>query len=162
MIRKLMGLALASTALASAAQAADVVAGAGAKIVAPLQIENTTDLYFGTIAPSLTDNDVVQVSFDGSKDCGAALSCLSDDHTAAAFAVSGAEGQSYTIALPTQATIRNGNGDEMTIANFAGSKPNGTLANGTDSFTVGGVLNVAARQAAGDYQGTFVVTVEYQ
>jgi hypothetical protein len=154
--------ALSGFALVAGAQAADVTSDAGAKIVAPLQIENVTALYFGTIAPSLTQADGVLVAPDGSKECGQALSCLSDDHTAAAFQVSGADGYSYTIALPTETTIRNANGDEMIIENFAGSKANGTLANGQDDFTVGGYLNVAANQPEGDYTGTFVVTVEYQ
>lgn len=162
MIRTVMGIALASTTLLTAAQAADVVADAGAKIVAPLEIENTAALYFGTVAPSLTDDDTVAVKADGSKVCGAELSCLTDDHTAAEFAVTGANGQSYTITLPREAKIANGDGDEMEITNFAGSKASGTLSGGKDSFTVGGILNVAAKQPEGDYKGTFVVTVEYQ
>jgi hypothetical protein len=154
--------AVSGLALFAGAQAADVTSEAGAKIVAPLQVENITALYFGTIAPSLTQADGVLVAPDGSKECGQALTCLSDDHTAAAFQVSGADGFSYTIDLPNEAIIRNANGDDMKIENFAGSKGNGTLANGQDDFTVGGYLNVAANQPEGDYTGTFVVTVEYQ
>lgn len=50
----------------------------------------------------------------------------------------------------------------MDVDNFTGSKANGTLTSGADSFTVGGTLDVAANQAAGEYTGTFTVTVEYQ
>jgi hypothetical protein len=158
----IIAAAVSGMAITAGAKAADVTSEAGAKIVAPLQIENVTALYFGTIAPSLTQADGVLVAPDGSKECGPALSCLSDDHTAAAFQVSGADGQAYTIALPTETTIRNTDGDEMVIENFSGSKANGTLASGQDDFTVGGYLNVAANQPEGDYTGTFVVTVEYQ
>lgn len=146
----------------AAAQAATADAGAGAKIIAPLQIAKKTDLYFGTIAPSLTDDDSVVVGADGSRTCGPALTCLSADHTAALFAVTGEADAVYTVSLPDSIAISNGAGAEMKVSNFASSKDSGTLASGTDSFTVGGTLAVAALQAAGRYTGTFTVAVEYQ
>ena len=146
----------------SAANAATTDGTAGAKIIAPLQIAAKADLYFGTIAPSLTTADTVLVTVDGDKKCGAALTCLTADHTAAAFAVSGEADAVYTISLPDAIEIANGNGDAMKVYAFTGSKTSGTLVNGTDSFTVGGELAVAAMQPAGKYRGNFVVAVEYQ
>ncbi len=157
--------AVATAALivsAGVAQAATTDAGAGAKIIAPLQIKKVTDLYFGTIAPSLTKADTVLVAFDGSRKCGPALTCLTADQTAAEFGVSGEADAVYTISLPGKISIVNGNGDEMVVSNFAGSKDSGTLVEGTDSFTVGGELAVAALQPAGKYSGSFTVAVEYQ
>jgi hypothetical protein len=156
-------VALAAISLsAGAAQAASVEAGAGAKIIAPLQIAKKTDLYFGTIAPSLESADKVVVGFDGSRKCGPTLTCLTADHTAAAFAVSGEADAVYTVSLPDSIKIANANGDAMLVSDFSGSKAAGTLVNGNDSFTVGGTLDVAARQAAGKYTGSFTVAVEYQ
>ena len=146
----------------SAANAATTDGTAGAKIIAPLQIAKKADLYFGTIAPSLTTADTVLVSVDGDKKCGAALTCLTADHTAAAFAVTGEADAVYTIALPDSIEISNGNGDLMKVTDFTGSKASGTLVQGADGFTVGGTLNVAAMQAAGKYSGSFTVAVEYQ
>ncbi|MCI5043249.1 MAG: DUF4402 domain-containing protein [Aquisalinus sp.] len=143
------------------ASAADVDVSAGAKIIAPLQLSNATALYFGTIAPSLTDADTVVVSPSGAKTCGVELTCLSDDHTAAQFNVTGEPNRSYTIQLPDTIQISNGS-ETMTVDSFTGSKAAGTLASGTDSFSVGGTLEVAANQASGEYTGTFVVSVEYQ
>lgn len=77
---------LASLAAATSANAQSADAGAGAKIIAPLEISNVTDRYFGTIAPSTTVADTVTVLADGSRKCGPALTCLTADHTAAAFA----------------------------------------------------------------------------
>ena len=57
--------AFASLAAATSAQAQSADAGAGAKIIAPLEISNVTDLYFGTIAPSTTVADKVVVLADG-------------------------------------------------------------------------------------------------
>lgn len=147
---------------AGAANAAEVDAGAGAKIIAPLDISKTTDLYFGTIAPSLTQNDAVTVAADGSRQCGPALTCLTADHTAAAFAVTGEADAVYTISLPTAIKIANDTGEAMTVSDFTSSKASGTLAAGRDVFSVGGKLAVAALQAAGRYTGTFTVAVEYQ
>jgi hypothetical protein len=152
----------AITLSAGAANAASVDAGAGAKIIAPLQIAKKTDLYFGTIAPSLDTADQVVIGFDGSRKCGPALTCLTADHTAATFAVSGEMDAVYTVSLPGAIKIVNGNGDAMVVSNFAGSKDQGTLFGGNDSFTVGGTLDVAAMQAAGKYTGSFTVAVEYQ
>jgi len=159
---KYIAMAAAAVALSTPAFAAEVDADAGAKIIAPLQISNSTALYFGTIAPSLTAGDQVVVSPAGAKACGAELTCLTDDHTAAEFNVSGEADHSYTIQLPDSIQISNGAGGAMTVDSFTGSKSGGTLVAGTDTFTVGGSLSVAANQASGEYTGTFVVEVEYQ
>lgn len=154
--------AVSLSAVAASAAPVTAESGAGAKIIAPLQIENTASLYFGTVAPSLTQGDVVIVSPDGDKNCGAALTCLTADHTAAAFDVKGEADAVYTISLPGGIEITNDKGDAMKVFDFTGSKDNGRLVKGEDSFTVGGTLNVEARQAAGKYTGRFVVAVEYQ
>ena len=160
--QKLLAMIAAATLVAGQALAVDVETDAGAKIVSPLQISNLTALYFGTIAPSLSAGDTVIVSPTGAKTCGAELTCLTEDHTAARFNVTGEADASYTIDLPTSIQISNGAGSNMTVNNFTGSKSNGTLVAGEDDFTVGGTLAVAANQATGEYTGTFTVTVEYQ
>lgn len=152
--------ALSVSAVPAAAQQAD--AGAGANIIAPLQISKNTDLYFGTIAPSLTDAGIVSVNADGSRVCGPQLTCLTVDHTAANFSVTGETDASYTIALPSTIQIANGVGDTMDVYDFTGSKSGGVLGGGTDSFDVGGKLAVSAAQPAGVYSGSFTVSVEYQ
>lgn len=152
----------AALAAASAANAATADAGAGAKIIAPLEISRTADLYFGTIAPSTTQADTVIVDADGNRKCGPALTCLTSDHTAAAFAVTGEADAFYTISLPEEIKIVNAKGTAMRVAKFSGSKANGQLLKGQDSFTVGGMLEVGVRQEAGQYKGSFTVAVEYQ
>ncbi len=149
---------------ATAANAAPVTAeaGSGGKIIAPLEIRNISSLYFGTVAPSLTQGDNVVVTPAGDKKCGAALTCLTADHTAAAFDVNGETDIAYTISLPDSIAITNDKGDGMKVFAFTGSKNNGRLVMGADSFTVGGTLDVGVRQAAGKYTGRFIVAVEYQ
>ena len=149
-------------ATAGAANAATADGSAGAKIIAPLQIAKKVDLYFGTIAPSLTTADTVIVNPKGARKCGPALTCLTEDHTAALFAVSGEADAVYTISLPGGIEIQNDNGDTMKVYDFKGSQDSGTLVSGNDSFTVGGALDVDALQPAGTYTGSFTVAVEYQ
>jgi len=153
---------LAVSAISNSAHAADATGNAGGVIIAPLQISKVTDLYFGTIAPSTTAADTVVVSAAGAKTCGAELTCMTADHTAAAFDVTGQADNVYTITLPSTVSISNGAGGSMDVSSFTGSKATGTLTSGADSFTVGGTLAVAANQAVGTYTGTFVVAVEYQ
>lgn len=163
MNKLLMGVAaLATVGLSGAANAATADAAAGAKIIAPLEISRTADLYFGTIAPSTTVADKVSVSADGARQCGPALTCLTSDHTAAAFAVTGEADAFYTISLPSEIQIVNAKGTAMRVSDVSGSKSKGQLLNGEDSFSVGGTLEVAARQEAGQYKGSFTVAVEYQ
>ena len=160
-IMTISAIALAALS-AGAAVAATADGDAGAKIIAPLEISRTADLYFGTIAPSTTQGDKVVVAADGSRKCGPALTCLTSDHTAAAFAVTGEADAFYTVALPKDIKIVNENGTAMRVGDFSGSKAKGQLLKGEDSFTVGGTLEVAARQEAGKYTGSFTVAVEYQ
>ena len=155
-------VALFALAAGAPALAQEADADAGALIVAPLEIKNVQDLYFGTIAPSVDQADTVAVAPDGSRDCGPALTCLSTDHTAAGFVVRGEADEIYTISLPREIRITNNKGETMVINDVVGSKPSGQLLKGEDSFTVGGTLAVAARQAAGRYNGTFTVAVEYK
>ncbi len=154
-------VAVAGAATANSAPV-NAEVSAGARIIAPLEITNTVSLYFGTIAPSLTRSDNVVVTPAGDKKCGAALTCLTTDHTAAAFDVKGEADAVYTISLPGGIEVTNDKGDVMKVYGFTGSKDNGRLVKGEDSFTVGATLNVGIRQAAGNYTGRFVFTVEYQ
>lgn len=161
-IATLTAVALGTLAMAGSAHAQDADAQAGALIVAPLQIENQRALYFGTIAPSVDSADTVVISPAGAKNCGDELTCLSNDHTAAAFAVSGDPLRSYTIELPDSIQIASGD-NEMTVDNFSRTASAGQLnASGEENFNVGGQLNVGANQASGEYTGSFTVSVNYQ
>ncbi len=75
--------------------------------------------------------------------------------------MTGAVGQTYSITLPSSATLTSG-GNTMTVDTYtddAGATP--TLPGGSDTFNVGATLNVGADQAKGSYSGTFLVTVNY-
>ncbi len=162
---KLLGVTALTLSVAAVSNASEVDSDAGAKIVAPLEITNTASLYFGTIAPSLDQDENIFVDSTGIRDCGSAVTCLTNDHSAAQFTVSGEDGMSYYINLPGDGEVElsNGSGGTMSVSSFVSSKADeiGTLTGGTEDFAVGANLSVTANQPTGDYVGTFAVSVEY-
>lgn len=159
---QMMKAALAASVLtlgmtAVSAQAATATADARATILSPVVVTKTSDLEFGVIANG-TSGGTVTVSTAGARTCGAGLVC-SGAVTAAGFGVVGVTAQTVGISVPANVTL-NGGGSSMTATLSASDAT--IVLDGTDAFTVGGVLTVGAAQASGAYTGTFTVTVNYQ
>ncbi|MFB3150089.1 MAG: DUF4402 domain-containing protein [Alphaproteobacteria bacterium] len=133
-----------------------------ATILAPISISAGGDMDFGTMVPTGIPGGTVTVTPAG------AISSVDVDlfggfPAAAAFDVTGASGQAYSITLPLNGTVAlTGPGAPMAVDAFtddAGANP--ILVGGSDTFNVGATLNVGATQASGTYSGTFSVTVNY-
>lgn len=138
---------------------------AAATIVGPIAISNTAVMNFGNVAVSAAAGTVV-LTPAGSRSVtgGCTLPATTGTFTAASFNVTGADGYSYAITLPsTPTTISNGV-INMTVDTFT-STPSGTgtLGGGSQVLNVGATLNVAGNQAAGPYLSAtpFDVTVNY-
>lgn len=162
---KFMKAALASSVLvasamgANAANAATASADAKANILQQVTVTSDgSDLDFGTIVSGASAGTVA-VSALGARSCTASIVC-SGTTTAAGFNVSGTENATVTVSTDTSVTLTNVNSDTMS----ASLTPSVTsiVLDGTDAFTVGGTLSVAAGQADGAYVGNFDVTVSYQ
>ncbi|MFZ4402188.1 MAG: DUF4402 domain-containing protein [Bacteroidales bacterium] len=145
---------------------------AGAKIVAPISITETSALHFGTMAVLAGSPGTCVLSTQGARTAtgGVNLSAQTPTAANAAYTVGGAISTTYAITLPSTITVSNGTpAQDMTInsllartASAAADGLTGTLnGSGADTFTIGGTLNVAAGQAAAAYSGTFNVTVAY-
>ena len=144
---------------------------AGAKIVAPITISETSALNFGTMAVLASTAGTCVLSTQGVRTAtgGVNLSAQTPIAANAAYTVGGAINTTYAITLPSSITVSDLSTHTMTINNLlartasAGANGlTGTLSGtGTDSFTIGGTLNVAAAQVAAVYSGTFNVTVAY-
>ena len=162
---------LSLTALLPAAHAANTAsatATATANIVRGLTIANTQGLNFGRIVPN--EGGVVTVSVKGERSSSDSAMLIPDSYdkpTAAAFDVTGDGGHNFQILLPETATIKSEN-DKMEVSKFVCSLGDSSTLSGdlnelgTQNFTVGANLTVAASQAVGAYAGTFDVTVTYQ
>lgn len=129
-------------------------------------------LNFGSIAVSNTSGGSCSVSTQNVRTTAGGVNPITSTSSSnASFLVNGTMNRTYAITLPVAAVpvTRAGGNETMTIDNFA-SRPTsagadqltGTLSNvGSDTFTVGARLNVAAGQIDGVYEGTFSVTVAY-
>lgn len=149
---------------------------AGAVLIIPMTITQTSPLHFGTITllnatPGTCVLSTANVrTFTG----GLGVSSRVPLSTNASYTVTGKIAENYAITLPsTPITIKIGTSavpaDNMTItafkARFLGGAADAITsklsATGTDSFTVGGTLNSIVNQNAGIYAGTFDVSIDY-
>jgi hypothetical protein len=154
------GVALISAmGMAGSANAATASAFANAEILAPLVVTKTADLDFGTVAV----NGAGTVTLDAAdgKTCSGTLIC-SGGSTSAAFHIDGAALSNVTISTGSIVALTSG-ANSMTLSNLSISNSAFALdGTGDGDFKVGGQIAVAANQAAGSYQGSFVATVIYQ
>ncbi len=161
----LVGTVFAAAALAgTSAQAAGASATASATILTQVTVTKDFDLDFGTIAIGTSGGDVT-VGNTNNRTCGAGLVCSAAARSAS-FTIGGAPNQLVGITIDPSVTLNRitptVGGASMT-ATLATSAATATLsATGAATFAAGGVLTVPSTQAAGGYQGTFSVTVNYQ
>ena len=141
---------------------------AAAKIISPIGITNTGSLNFGTLV-SMATSYTAKVGTDAnrilSNDKAAKVGGITSTVTVPTFNVTGDSNAKFSITLPesTILTTTTAGATAMTVDNFvhsAGTSPQ--LSSGIASFKVGATLNVGAEQKAGDYTGTFTVTVAYE
>ena len=140
-------------------------ATASSTIVTPIGITKTVDMNFGNVAVNSTTAGTVVLTPEGTREKtgGVTLPATKGTVTAAQFNVTGADGYTFAITLPTDITISNGAGGSMIVNNFI-STPDGTgTISGDTPIKVGATLNVAAGQVAGTYTSVtpFEVTVNY-
>lgn len=145
---------------------------AGAILINGLSLTTRQDLYFGVIAPNLTENGTVQVKRGSNNNsvCDPNLVCLQNG-TRARFKVIGTPDQYIDINGPSSITVYDGQGNNMTVDTFVGAGSGNDTAwrgwqllrsTGINRFNVGATLHVKPNQPPGYYTGTFTVTVNYQ
>jgi hypothetical protein len=168
-------LIAAFTGTVTAQTSATVAAtSAGAKLIVPMTLTETSPLHFGTInvltgtggTCILPSNSTVRVF-----SAGLAASAVAPVATNAAYNVTGTMNATYALTLPATITVTETTGTSATMtissltARFNGAGADAVTstmsATGTDSFTLGGTLTVAAAQVSGIYTGTFAVSVDY-
>lgn len=171
-------LIMAGFSMKVMAQTSATVTGtaAGAKLVIPMTLTQTSPLHFGTInvltglggTVKLPSNSTIR-EFSS----GVAASTVAPAATNAAYTVAGTKSTTYGLTLPSTITVTaTGGSATMTVslltARFANSASADAIVstldgNGADNFTVGGTLTVpvAASAPGGVYAGVFNVTVDY-
>lgn len=163
--RLISGLAAAVLAgiYTQAAVAADVTGTATANVLAPLTITQKYAMDFGDVAGDTASATTVVLSNAG------ATSSVDGAYTggtpkAGEFDVTGGDNLAYSITLPSGAVTLTSGSNSMTVDTFNHDVVGSPALDGSGkhTFKVGATLNLGAAQAAGVYNGTYTVTVEYQ
>jgi len=170
-MKKLLALAvviLGFTAV-SFGQSLTATATASAAIVGGLDIQKKVDMNFGTIMGVAAGT--VELTASGTRNPSVGLTLPGGIFAVASFEVTGAQGTSYNITIPTVAipTTTNPVGaTPMTVGEFTSIPVAGTgtgtldLASGKQTISVGATLHVNANQTVGQYKtDPFTVTVNY-
>jgi hypothetical protein len=127
---------------------------AGANIVAPLTLTETSDMHFGTLSVDNSPGTVVLTPNNVRTSTGGVLlSSVTPMHRVAAYSVTGQGTLSYVITLPTSVTIQQGP-NSMVVNNFTTNKAGntGALNAGVDSFNLGATLQVSASKLRASIQ----------
>ena len=166
-----MTVGFTASAMAQAAENSTV----GVKILTTLSISETLPMHFGTLGVQDETGGTCVVTTNGVRSAtgGVSLSSLAPLYSLATYTVTGEPLYTYAITLPETITVTNTTNlsTTMKISSLLAKSTSGTESNtatgtlkegvGTESFTVGGTLIVGAGQLAGEYTGTFDVTVVY-
>lgn len=149
---------------------------AGAVLIVAMGLTETAPLHFGSMVLTnalggtcVLASTLATRSFAG----GVATSAANPVATNAAYNVTGTGLETYALTLPATTTVTHTSvaagvytmdiTDMKARFNGAGADAitSALTSGGTDSFTVGGTLTIAAAQVAGIYAGTFNVSVDY-
>ena len=157
--------ALAAFGLAPSAYAATGTAPAYAVTLRALSVVKTDDLEFGTlVAAGTAGTATINPNTDARSVTGGTIGATGAVPSAAHFTAAGVAGAIALIALPGSITLTRISGTEtMSVTGISSNGPTLRTFPGTPTIdvAVGGTLNVAASQVAGDYAGTFTVNILY-
>jgi len=141
--------------------------GIDAKVIAPITLENdgNTPLDFGTVSRSSTAGTVTVPTTGDRTSSGGVGVMGSSSFSPAPFTVTGENSSTFNVSLPANGTVvltRISGSETMAVNGFTSNAPSSLSSSGSASFTIGATLSVGANQIAGEYTGSFAVTVAYQ
>lgn len=135
---------------------------ANAVVVRQLSLVKTEDLDWGTLVPSPLAGTVTINATSGARSVTGGVTTAGGTPRRAEFVGAGRLGVLTLIALGASPTLANGSGGTMaTLLQLDGPTIRLLTGTGVQTIGVGGILAVGANQAAGDYAGTFTLTVNY-
>ena len=147
------------------ANAASTSGTASAVVEAPLTVAQDAEMNFGTVTGGATPGTVVLDTAGARTVTGGAQVIALNPGSAGIFTITGEAGRTYVVTFSASATLSDGS-NTMTVDSFTHNS-SGTLVGNSESFQVGGTLNVGANQISGSYSTTnaggspFTITVNY-
>lgn len=164
--------AMAAAAVPAPALATPVAATKDASgkalILVPLTLTKIDDLDFGTMISSSSSGTVALSPTTNLRTfAGGVTGVASAAGHRAYFGGAGTPSQQVVVVITPPAQLTDSNGDTIDVLALTldnGGNPIRTIDPVTHAFFVGvgGILNIAANQADGDYSATFRVTANYQ
>lgn len=157
--------AFLSGVISQSALAATETGTANARVITPITVTEITQMNFGDIQPEAGATTVTLSTTGVATPSGATV--VTGSPSQGVFTVTGTTGASYSITLPADGDVQlSGPGPDMQVTGFnhdAGATPTIGVGN-SSTLNIGAVLNVdgSGAQSAGDYSGTYDVTVDYQ
>lgn len=163
----ILAIIIASTSLHAQVSSTLTSIGIDAKVIAPITLENdgNTPMDFGTVSRSSTAGTVTVPTTGDRTSTGGVGVLGSSSFSPAPFTVTGENSSTFNVSLPTNGTVvltRTSGSETMAINGFNSNAPSSLSISGSASFTIGATLSVGANQVAGEYTGSFAVTVAYQ
>ncbi len=166
-----IAVATTGAALCTPAAAADLNGTVNAAIVRPNTLIKTDDLDFGTMTSGTTGGTVSINAVTGARTTTGGVTPVGGGTQRAIFQGTGGI-LLITVSGDTSVTLaRAGGGAPNMTASLvrAASTSGGGIAllgatllpSGVQTYYIGGTLTVPANQPAGDYSGTFTLTVNY-
>jgi hypothetical protein len=171
--KKLAATVFGVVAFAAVSQAqstgVSATATATANIVRPISLLSQTNLEFGNIAVNTNSGTVKLDATTGDREetGGVTLPAITGTVSRATFKVDGESNYLFSITLPADGVVKLTHtvdaSQKMPVDAFlADVDVTGTnLVSGTKEFNVGATLSVNSAQPAGEYSGTFTVSVNY-
>lgn len=152
-----------SSSRAKCAAMAIVACGTVAATPAPCSAQTVTkvaNLVFGKIVRGASSG-TISISTAGARTCPAPLTCYGSV-SAAQFTIAGTNNRDVSISVSPSVTLTASGGGTMTASLTNSATRLRIRSNSTNAFAVGGSLTINGSQAAGNYTGTFTVTVNYR
>ena len=164
--RSIVALAGFSVALAgwpaSAAHAAGASGRSEAVVVRRLSLVKTEDLDWGTLVTSPLAGTATIDSVSGARTTTSGVVAAGGTPRRAEFVGAGQIGLLTVVTLGASPVLDNGSGGTMaTLLLLDGPGARLFPGTGIQTIGVGGILAVGASQAAGNYTGSFNLTVTY-
>jgi hypothetical protein len=173
MVRTSIKLLIAASTLAISGQAFaqssdSEVTDVSVTIIQPIVLTPVTDLLFGRVAKGTTGTNTITVAAaDGARAVGGGGNAQLAAGTSgrATYTLTGEADATFSIAITDTTIDLDGPGSSTLGVTIVPSAASGTLTSGAASFGVGGNFTIdndpTTGTAAGEYLGTFEVTVAY-
>lgn len=166
-----IAVATASGMLCAPVHAADTNVTANAAIVRPNTLIKTDDLDFGSLISGATGGTVTINPVTNARTSGGGVTLVGSSARRAEFLGTGGIFLIFVSGSTSVTLTRAGGGAPNMTASLTRAASTGgggvTLINATllpsglQTYYIGGTLSVPANQPAGDYSGTFTLTVNY-